>query len=37
MDYERRHGYRGPEGFVDLPPNQDDRDERSTMRCRSPR
>jgi len=27
MDYERRHGYRGPEGFVNLPPNQDDRDE----------
>jgi penicillin-binding protein 1A len=19
MDYERRHGYRGPEGFVNLP------------------
>jgi penicillin-binding protein 1A len=27
MDYERRHGYRGPEGFVNLPTNQDDRDE----------
>ncbi len=27
MDYERRHGYRGPEGFVNLPANQDDRDE----------
>ncbi|WP_075357865.1 penicillin-binding protein 1A [Caballeronia sordidicola] len=27
MDYERRHGYRGPEGFVNLPANPDDRDE----------
>ncbi|WP_133662974.1 penicillin-binding protein 1A [Paraburkholderia sp. BL10I2N1] len=27
MDYERRHGYRGPEGFVDLPDNSDDRDQ----------
>src|ERR1700692_2155647 len=27
MDYERPHGYRGPEGFVNPPPNQDDRDE----------
>jgi penicillin-binding protein 1A len=27
MDYERRHGYRGPEGFVDLPGNSDDRDQ----------
>ncbi len=27
MDYERRHGYRGPEGFVSLPPDADDRDE----------
>ncbi|WP_323118893.1 penicillin-binding protein 1A [Burkholderia alba] len=27
MDYERRHGYRGPEGFVALPPAGDDRDE----------
>jgi penicillin-binding protein 1A len=27
MDYERRHGYRGPEGFVNLPPDADDRDE----------
>ncbi len=27
MDYERRHGYRGPEGFVNLPGNADDRDQ----------
>lgn len=27
MDYERRHGYRGPEGFVELPAPGDDRDE----------
>ncbi|WP_118178863.1 penicillin-binding protein 1A [Paraburkholderia phosphatilytica] len=27
MDYERRHGYRGPEGFVQLPAPGDDRDE----------
>ncbi len=27
MDYERRHGYRGPEGFVDLPADGDQRDE----------
>jgi penicillin-binding protein 1A len=27
MDYERRHGYRGPEGFIDLPQNADDREE----------
>jgi penicillin-binding protein 1A len=27
MDYERRHGYRGPEGFVALPADSDDRDE----------
>src|ERR1700761_8692571 len=27
MDYERRHGYRGPEGFVQLPAAGDDRDE----------
>jgi penicillin-binding protein 1A len=27
MDYERRHGYRGPEGFVELPGNSDDRDQ----------
>jgi penicillin-binding protein 1A len=27
MDYERRHGYRGPEGFVQLPDAGDDRDE----------
>ena len=27
MDYERRHGYRGPEGNVDLPPPGDDRDQ----------
>jgi penicillin-binding protein 1A len=27
MDYERRHGYRGPEGFIELPQNADDREE----------
>ncbi len=27
MDYERRHGYRGPEGFVELPVNADDREQ----------
>ncbi|HEY1610489.1 MAG TPA: transglycosylase domain-containing protein, partial [Paraburkholderia sp.] len=27
MDYERRHGYRGPEGFVQLPAPGDDRDQ----------
>ncbi|HTH59317.1 MAG TPA: penicillin-binding protein 1A [Paraburkholderia sp.] len=27
MDYERRHGYRGPEGFVALPANSDDREQ----------
>ncbi|WP_244826412.1 penicillin-binding protein 1A [Caballeronia sp. TF1N1] len=27
MDYERRHGYRGPEGFIDLPANADDREQ----------
>ncbi|MFL9872061.1 penicillin-binding protein 1A [Paraburkholderia megapolitana] len=27
MDYERRHGYRGPEGYVELPPPGDDRDQ----------
>ncbi|MBV8626261.1 MAG: penicillin-binding protein 1A [Paraburkholderia sp.] len=27
MDYERRHGYRGPEGFIELPSNSDDRDQ----------
>jgi penicillin-binding protein 1A len=27
MDYERRHGYRGPEGFVPLPEPGDDRDQ----------
>jgi penicillin-binding protein 1A len=27
MDYERRHGYRGPEGFVQLPARGDDRDQ----------
>ena len=25
IDYERRHGYRGPEGFVELPSNPDER------------
>ncbi|KNH04126.1 Multimodular transpeptidase-transglycosylase [Candidatus Burkholderia brachyanthoides] len=27
MDYERRHGYRGPEGNISLPANADDRAE----------
>ncbi|HEV3105609.1 MAG TPA: transglycosylase domain-containing protein, partial [Trinickia sp.] len=27
MDYERRHGYRGPEGFVELPADNDERDQ----------
>ncbi|MDE1180710.1 penicillin-binding protein 1A [Paraburkholderia sp.] len=27
MDYERRHGYRGPEAFIDLPADADDRDQ----------
>lgn len=27
MDYDQRHGYRGPEGFVELPGDKDDRDE----------
>ncbi|MDR5855603.1 penicillin-binding protein 1A [Caballeronia sp. LZ062] len=27
MDYERRHGYRGPEGFIDLPSKADDREQ----------
>jgi penicillin-binding protein 1A len=27
MDYDRRHGYRGPEGYIDLPPAGDDRDQ----------
>ncbi|WP_080420678.1 penicillin-binding protein 1A [Burkholderia ubonensis] len=27
MDYDRRHGYRGPEGFVRLPSAGDERDE----------
>jgi penicillin-binding protein 1A len=27
MDYERRHGYRGPEGYVELPAPGDDRDQ----------
>ena len=25
MDYDRRHGYRGPEAFIDLPEDDDDR------------
>src|ERR1700744_5376992 len=25
MDYERRHGYRGPEAFIDLPTDEDER------------
>jgi penicillin-binding protein 1A len=27
MDFERRHGYRGPEAFIDLPSNADDREQ----------
>lgn len=27
LDYERRHGYRGPEAYADLPNQQDKRDE----------
>ncbi|PRX26304.1 penicillin-binding protein 1A [Paraburkholderia sp. BL18I3N2] len=27
MDYERRHGYRGPEAFIDLPSDADDREQ----------
>jgi penicillin-binding protein 1A len=27
MDYEHRHGYRGPEGFIDLPADPDDREQ----------
>ena len=27
MDYERRHGYRGPEAFIDLPDDADDREQ----------
>ncbi|WP_250502668.1 penicillin-binding protein 1A [Caballeronia sp. AZ7_KS35] len=27
MDYEHRHGYRGPEGYIDLPANADDREQ----------
>ncbi|WP_323121890.1 penicillin-binding protein 1A [Burkholderia alba] len=27
MDYERRHGYRGPEGFIELPASTDDREQ----------
>ncbi|MBF5014828.1 penicillin-binding protein 1A [Burkholderia pseudomultivorans] len=27
MDYERRHGYRGPEGFIELPAAADDREQ----------
>ncbi|KVR88280.1 penicillin-binding protein 1A [Burkholderia vietnamiensis] len=27
MDYERRHGYRGPEGFIELPSGADDREQ----------
>ncbi|WP_175902942.1 penicillin-binding protein 1A [Burkholderia seminalis] len=27
MDYERRHGYRGPEGFIELPAGTDDREQ----------
>jgi penicillin-binding protein 1A len=27
MDYERRHGYRGPEAFIELPPAGDEREQ----------
>ena len=27
MDYEHRHGYRGPEGFIDSPADPDDREQ----------
>ncbi|EDZ98622.1 penicillin-binding protein, 1A family [Burkholderia sp. H160] len=27
MDYERRHGYRGPEAFIDLPVDADEREQ----------
>ncbi len=27
LDYERRHGYRGPEAFIDLPADTDDREQ----------
>ncbi|AUT69739.1 penicillin-binding protein 1A [Paraburkholderia hospita] len=27
MDYERRHGYRGPEAFIDLPADADEREQ----------
>ncbi|MFM0326640.1 penicillin-binding protein 1A [Caballeronia glebae] len=27
MDYEHRHGYRGPEAYIDLPSNADDREQ----------
>ena len=27
MDYERRHGYRGPEAFIDLPTDAEDREQ----------
>ena len=33
MDYEQRHGYRGPEAFIDLPADADDRERPSTTRC----
>lgn len=27
MDYDRRHGYRGPEAYIDLPRGEDERDQ----------
>jgi len=30
MDYDRRHGYRGPEALIELPSNQDDREQAVT-------
>ena len=27
MDYEKRHGYRGPEGYMEIPANKEDADE----------
>jgi penicillin-binding protein 1A len=27
LDYDRRHGYRGPEGFIDLPKDEEEREQ----------
>ena len=34
LAYDLRHGYRGPETFIDLPPNPEDRDEAVTLALR---